>query len=79
MYNDLANCIMKIYVATKFSVGLPFPIVAVSAAISHRYYGINDRYIDLMIMLSVTTVHVNTGVGFLRKMVLFGHSLVLCC
>ena len=28
----------------KFYIGLPIPIVAVSAAISHEYYGINDRY-----------------------------------
>ena len=37
------------YVATKFSIGLPFPIVVISTAISHKYYGINDRYINLMI------------------------------
>ena len=48
--NDLANRIMKMYVATKFSIGLPLPIVVVSTAISHRHYGINDRYINLMIM-----------------------------
>ena len=24
--------------------GLPIPIVAVSAGVSHEYYGINDRY-----------------------------------
>ena len=25
--------------------GLPIPIVVVSAAVSHEYYGINDRYV----------------------------------
>ena len=37
-YDDLQN-------EHNFSIGLPVPIVAVSAAISHEYYGINDRCI----------------------------------
>ena len=59
------------------------PIVAVSAAVSHEQYGINDRYKNMMHVhtYSVTANLLNTiytGVGSLKKMVLFGHSLVLC-
>ena len=52
MCNDSANCTMKMYVDTNFSIGLPFLIVVVSTPISHKYYGINDRYINLMIILN---------------------------
>ena len=33
----------SLYVITTFSLGLPVPIVAISAGISHEHYGSNDR------------------------------------
>ena len=36
------------YVTTAFILGLPVPIVVVSAAISHEQYGINDRFKNMM-------------------------------
>ena len=38
----------SLYVITTFSVGLPVPIVAISAGISHDHYGSNDRCEILM-------------------------------
>ena len=33
--------------------GLPIPIVVVSAALSHEYYGINDRYRKNYLLLQI--------------------------
>ena len=60
-------------------LGLPIPIVAVSAGIAHENYGINDRWVTSgTALLLVLLIHDATDVGYQRKKVQFGDLLVQC-